>query len=223
MIKHNRDGKVEFVGSTCYIRNESVQVMSDIWEYVPTAHSIDENGRMATTYLWGDRWAGGEDKKPSHEVLVDVTEESYQRFWQYVKTSTMEKLWAEAESKSLVPHVKGRTVRVSRGRTHKDVVGKVVVVMEATYHAGYRSSNEYKLGIATSDRKIKVMRNGREFENYADVVWVWARNCEVVNPVVPAIESFAEEATKTADFRLEAVRNSAKHGCYDSYGFARAA
>jgi hypothetical protein len=61
---------------------------------------------------------------------------------------------------------------------------------------GYRSTVEDKLGIATSEVKVKVPgRNGQVYDSYRDIVWVWARNCELVE--VPAID--LESVRKVAE------------------------
>jgi hypothetical protein len=50
------------------------------------------------------------------------------------------------------------------------------------YGMGYRAVMRDKLGIALDDEKVTVERNGRVYENYKNMIWVWAHNCEVVTP-----------------------------------------
>jgi hypothetical protein len=72
---------------------------------------------------------------------------------------------------------------------------------------GYRSTVEDKLGIATSEVKIKVpAANGRVYDNYRDVVWVWARNCELVEVPEIDLESVKERARNAAQYEVKGRR-----------------
>jgi hypothetical protein len=72
---------------------------------------------------------------------------------------------------------KGCIAKVVKGKNGVGTVGKVVVVMSATYGMGWRSSVEKKLGIATSDVTFKkALPNGKVVDAHKDMVWVWARN-----------------------------------------------
>lgn len=205
MVKH-KNGTVEYVGSTCYIQTETLQVMSDIWEQCEVAYSIDDDGSFRPTYLWRDV-----DGKCSHEVEIDVTEAALMRLRDREYTIYHNRFYDDALNECQRPDVRGRTVAVTRGRKHKGKTGTVVVVMEAPYRAGYRTSIRHKLGVALSDRKVTVMRAGREFENYADMVWVWAHNCSVVNPKVPQPADFEQQANEAADTAVRKLRNRIAH------------
>lgn len=191
--------KTEFVNSTLFVRNQSVQVMSDIWEWTMVAHSITENGGV-TTHTLGDGWY-------ANYAEVDVNEEAFQRHWNFLFQKKRTELLLEAESSSKYPAVKGRRVKVVRGRTAKGVVGKVFSVIESSYSSGYRNSIEPKLGIALNDIKIPVIKNGRTYEQYAFVQWIWARNCEVIDPEIPDMNKIEFVAGEYADAKLQDLRN----------------
>lgn len=178
--------------------DNNYRVMSDIWG---TAH-------------WAVVW-NTEHNKPEHillrvndmgwdmdaSVVVDATPDvlmayhnyEYNRAYQY----QFEKMKSSAEAEARAIH-KGDEVKVVSGRRDKGLQGKVVVKIDALYGMGYRASREWKLGIATSDEKVQVWRNGKVYENYKDISWVWARNVEKVS--IPAIdlEPIREAATAAA-------------------------
>ena len=54
---------------------------------------------------------------------------------------------------------------------------------------GYRSSLECKLGIATSEVMVDKRVGNKVYKNYRDIVWAWARNCELT--AVPSIDEAA--------------------------------
>lgn len=50
---------------------------------------------------------------------------------------------------------------------------------------GYRGRYEWKLCVALDDSMVEVRAaNGKIYNNYANVIWVWARNCQVETPQV---------------------------------------
>ena len=73
------------------------------------------------------------------------------------------------------------------------------------YGMGYRGSMQPKLGIALDDEKVDVVKNGRTYSSYKNMIWVWAHNCDVVNPAPDA-----EYAVKTALSRTESYMRSLK-------------
>jgi hypothetical protein len=76
---------------------------------------------------------------------------------------------------------------------------------------GYRSAMMHKLGIATSPRKVMVAgKYGKTFENYADMIWVWAKNCEVEKPEPVDMNLVESEATKFAAAAERALRKEAQ-------------
>ena len=108
-------------------------------------------------------------------------------------------LYTERAQNEARTMVKGSVVKVVSGRTAKGVEGPVVVVIQRPYGMGYRANMENKFAIATSDVMVDfAAKNGKVYKNHRDVVWVWARNCELVN--IPEIdmadvEARAKEAT----------------------------
>ena len=175
-------------GSTLYWRSESVQVMSDIWEWLPVAY-YEENGRLAQRIV----------NFETDTVVVDATPETFQRLFKTEYDRYFTRFTGDADHQANRVDVKGRMVKVTRGRTDKGKVGKVVAIIERPYSMGYRSSYEYKLGIAIDDQKMEVKApNGKTYQNYVNLIWVWARNCEVVNPT-PDYTDIVERATDAAN------------------------
>ena len=52
---------------------------------------------------------------------------------------------------------------------------------------GYRSNIENKLGIATSNVMIDKVVGNKVYKNHRDVVWAWARNCDLAQ--VPSFDT----------------------------------
>ena len=50
-----------------------------------------------------------------------------------------------------------------------------------------KTSLEMKLGIALDDEMTTyTAKNGKQYPTHKNIVWVWARNCDVVNPEIDA-------------------------------------
>lgn len=202
------------VGRSVYVRPETVQVMSDIWEDHMRVTSINAEGILTkhTVSGWYGMPRGGE-----HEYEIDATDEAFEDYRNQQFESDYKYLVAEAEKSAQDVAVKGRVVKVVSGRKAKGTVGKVVVVMDAYYGMGYHGYMTKKLGIATSPVMIeKVMANGKVFMNHRDIEWVWARNCEVEKvmpvdtaPLKEAAERFATEAV--ASLRKTATESNARY------------
>lgn len=167
----------------CVLRvwTRDVQVMSDVWEPSLHAQYWNEETQKVETDLWLDN------------AQVDATEEVKRKALAYINSQEAERLercQARAYNELMEDAKeiqKGQMVKVVSGRTAKGTVGKVAVVIKRNYGMGYHASLEDKLAVATSDEKVKVAAaNGKVYENYKDVVWVWARNCEQVE--VPAVD-----------------------------------
>ena len=185
-------------GTTLFIRTESEQVMSDIWEMITKAFYWDP-----TQNAIREQWLNDTDvvkvDADYDKILPLIEKAEYGKFL----ARELESAKDEAEN----PAVRGREVRVVKGRDKsvKGSVGKVVVVKEMQYSMGYRSSVAPKLGIALNDVMVEVVRNGKTYTNYKNMIWVWAHNCEVVNPTPDA-----EYAVKTALSRTESYMRSLK-------------
>jgi hypothetical protein len=179
---------VEHVGRTVYAAWGTVQVMSDIWETWLQVYSIDKDGHMSVRAVRGDGFR-------NDNWTIDANDEAFADLYDQAVSNRLDRLVNEFNRSARVP-TKGRTVKVTRGRTACNTVGTIVAVIEGTYNAGWRSRVEQKLGIATSDRTTVVVKGNREYVRHLDVVWVWARNCEVVNveePNMVELEQFAKE------------------------------
>jgi hypothetical protein len=161
------------VGTTLYIASESEQIMSDMWEYVTKAFYWD--GKVVREQ-WLDNDAVVKVDADFDSLLPEIEAAEYAKF---LKVEL-----GNAENEAGNPAKRGRLVRVVGGRDKalKGKEGRVVVVKEMQYGMGYRAVWRNKLGIALDDEKVTVERNGRVYENYKNMIWVWAHNCEVVNP-----------------------------------------
>lgn len=191
--------QTRYVGRSLFARNQTVKVMSDIWEEHLVLHSVAEDGHIVENSV-----AGYHGEKPEWEV--DATEEAFEDYRAYREEFHFNTMKSKADDEAVKPSIKGRVVKVVKGRRAVGTVGKVVVVMERPYNMGWQSVLKLKLGIATSPRKIKVVRNGREYENYADMEWVWAQNCEVEKPETVDTDAIREEAKDRAANDLERLR-----------------
>ena len=84
------------------------------------------------------------------------------------------------------------------------VAGPVVVTLQRPYQMGWQSSLRRKFAIALNDEKIQVQaRNGRTYENYKNVAWVWEHNCKLVQAPAVNLEDVAAQADGEADYQME--------------------
>ena len=183
------------VGTTLKVQYKTYQVMSDIWVQGLCAEYWDASSQSVKTADWID---SGSKVDATSEVIAKAEAWLYAREYDRALENLI-----MSEAKEAQRIVKECRVKVVSGRTSKGVEGKVAVVLQRPYGMGYRSTVEDKLGIATSDVKVKVAAaNGQVYDNYRDVVWVWARNCERLD--VPAIdlESVKEVAENEAQYEV---------------------
>ena len=166
------------VGRSLYVANETVQIMSDVWDTETFLYSICDDGTLSRDCV---QYCDSQTN-PTYEI--DATDEAFELYRAKQEADKYTQLVQNTDADYANPAVKGRIVKVVGGRnTPKGLVGKVVVVIERPYGMGYRSSMRMKLGIATSPKMVeKVMPNGKVFQNHADMAWVWAHNCEVESP-----------------------------------------
>lgn len=168
--------------------DQSYRIMSDVWGSADWATVWDESTASPKKVLVNVYDMNGPDWKPV-QITVDATDEIREKYNQYMINLEYQKL-LNAEQSFNNQIQKGVIAKVVKGKNGKGTIGPVVVMMDATYGMGYRSSLEKKLAIATSDVKVKkALRNGKVVEVYQDVVWAWARNCERVD--VPQIDKDA--------------------------------
>lgn len=171
--KYDRETKTIAVGATLDTWSGSVQVMFDEW--------------ASTTYAsyWDEADQRIKQISRVEKVTIDATPEVMAKVKSFLYAQAYAKALTEAEDEAK-RITKDSVVKVARGRASKGVQGKVVVVIQRPYNTGYRSNMELKLGIATSEVKVKVpAANGRVYENYRDVVWAWERNVDLIE--VPAV------------------------------------
>ena len=201
--KYEDLGRVtEHVGRSLYVASEVVQVMSDIWEDHMFLYSVRDDGSLARDCI------GYYDQKPEDrpEWTIDADATAFELYRAKMEADQYEKLVYNTNADYANPAFKGRVVKVVAGRDKSAIgkVGKVVVVMERPYGMGYRSSMRLKLGIALSGKMVeKVMPNGKVFMNHADMIWVWAHNCEVEKPETADL---AECRRMAQSFAADAVR-----------------
>lgn len=167
------------VGVTLFSKRETVQVMSDIWEEMTSVTYWDTvKNQPVHAYL-----------NNGESVVVDATNEIVRAYVTYITNLEFENQFERIRSqrwKDYSKPVRGSKVRVTRGRNKPGVVtGKeyeVFHVMEKNYSEGYRSSVRPLLGIALDDEKHDVVsaKNGKTYQSFKNVAWVWAHNCEVV-------------------------------------------
>ena len=170
------------------VHDQSCRIMSDVWGSADWATVWDEATASPKQILVNVYDMNGPDWKPT-KITVDATDEIREKYKHWLINIQFEDLLGKAESAAQQIE-KGCIAEVVKGKNGKGTVGPVVVVMDATYGMGYRSSVEKKLAIATSDVKVKkALRSGKVAEVYRDVVWVWARNCQRVD--VPQINKAA--------------------------------
>lgn len=185
-------------GTTLFLKTQSERIMSDVWEFITSAYYWDKTDkRMKSVWIDEKREVTIDGKL---EELYDEIQTSY---YERALRSELEK--AEVASKN--PSQKNIQVKVARGKSHKGIIGKVVVIKEMPYQMGWRSSYENKLGIALDDEKhIVKMPNGRTYEGHKNMIWVWARNCEVVNPQID-MESVEAYAKREAEYQMRCLQN----------------
>lgn len=168
--------------------DQNYRIMSDVWGSADWATVWDESTASPKQVLVNVYDMQGPDWKPV-QITVDATDEIREKYKQWLINVEYQKL-LNAEESFNNQIQKGVIAKVVKGKNGKGTIGPVVVMMDATYGMGYRSSLEKKLAIATSDVKVKKpLRSGKVVEVYQDVVWVWARNCQRVD--VPQIDKDA--------------------------------
>lgn len=168
--------------------DQSYRIMSDVWGTADFARVWDEATASPKMILVNVYDMNPESWRPV-AIEVDASEEIKAKYLNWQINLEYQRLLAAEESYNNELQ-KGVIAKVVKGRNAKDTIGKVVVIMDASYGMGWRASIEKKLAIATSDVKVKkALRNGKVADVYRDVVWVWARNCQRVD--VPQVDKDA--------------------------------
>jgi hypothetical protein len=193
-------GSVETVGvgSTVRVWSDYAQVMSDEWAQTTFATYWDNDLEALQTLDWVD------------SAEVDATPEVLEKVKAKLYAQALEDALEKAKAEAL-QIVTGSMVEVKKGRQNKGVVGKVVVEIVRPYGMGYRSTAMTKLGIATSEAKVKVAgRNGKIYENYKDVVWAWVCNCELLQVPEIDMEKVKDRAQTQAQYKFDRVAPNPK-------------
>lgn len=147
----------------------------------------DENNKpleimYATTRFWSY----------PNTAIVDADEETLKKYKAFCEKLEQERKAEEEKKERLNPAVKGKIVRIVKGRpkgAKKGDTGKVFWVgnpIERTSKYGtWNYGTTQKVGIAMSEEKIKVTKyrkDGTEYqlESYKDICWTYTHNLEVV-------------------------------------------
>lgn len=189
------------VGRSVFCKPETVQVMSDVWEEHMCLTSINLDGSLTVDYVA----RCGMHDDGALEYVIDATPQALADYALYEYNRNFKCRLDEAEIEANNPAIKGRVVQVMRGRTGKGLVGRVVAVILGNYDMGWRSTQMCKLGIALSPEKVTVIKNGKTFENYKNMIWVWAKNCRVETPEPVNTAVIKELARDFAMKRLTAL------------------
>lgn len=184
-------------GATLKVWQGSIQVMSDVWEMTTYATYWDQAQERLLTQSW------------VKTAEVDATPEVLEKVKAYLYQLELQKAVEQAQKVAMTIG-KDSVVKVVKGRQGKGTVGKVVVTMERPYQMGWKSSAATKLGIATSDEKVEVAgRNGKVYENYKDVTWAWAMNCELVEVAEIDLKEAQERARNGAEWKFKDLYRAA--------------
>lgn len=200
LIKEFAHGCVIATGS------RTTQIMSDVWDTEIYAMYWDEDSQSVKSQYLYLAYESGEWERKSN-ATVDATPEVWEKVRNYYYNRYLEKGVSAADREAQTIR-KESIVKVTGGRQNKGAEGKVVVAIERPYGMGYRSVMMYKYGIATSDVMVDKMVNGRVYKNHRDIVWAWARNCELA--VVPSydIKPLEKLAMNSANRKVEEMQKS---------------
>lgn len=185
------------------VHDQNYRIMSDVWGSADWALVWDEATASPKNIL-----VNVYDMQPSGwcpvQITVDATDEIREKYKQWLINLEYERL-LDLEQNRVRQIEKGAIAKVVKGKNGKGTVGKVVVVMNATYGMGWRSVPMQKYAIATSDVKVKKpLRSGKVVEVYQDVVWAWAKNCERVDIAEINQHMLWLEAEQRAAWKLKA-------------------
>jgi hypothetical protein len=206
-----KDGTSVHIGRVISIHANSPRIMSDIWgdgmeaKYIEDGTGIIQTVQLVTWDM-GSEYAQYDYKKctvdADETALAEYETSQYKQFVQQY-THNAEKLAREIR--------KGDKIRVTNGRTAKGSIGIVFWMDRKSYGTGYYNSRtEWKYGIALSNRKKNITKpDGREFESYADVAFVWGHNVEKMGWEELVDTSHVEtEARKSAAIARESVERN---------------
>jgi hypothetical protein len=185
------------VGATLRVYDDYIRVMSDEWALATMATYWDDAAGKIKTMTWCK--AG---------TKVDATPEVLEKVEKFLYENALQEAIEKAKDEALLIG-KGDTVKVVKGRQGKGVTGKVVVQIQRAYGMGWKSEMRTKVGIATSEEKIMVpAANGKVYENYKDITWAWAMNCELVEVPEIDMESVKERAQNACESKFLAFKKA---------------
>ena len=193
-------------GTTLYVGTRDTRIMSDVWgtEYYALYWDA-ESKSVKHAHLDTYEWNRSNDGYSEATATVDATDKVWKEVENYYIDQYIEQYRGEAlrEANRIV---KDSIVNVVSGRQNKGTQGKVVVILERPYGMGYRCSLEHKLGIATSEVMVDKQVGNKVYKNYRDIVWAWARNCQL--EIVPQIdeETVRNRAVLSAASKIAGLR-----------------
>lgn len=203
-------------GCVLSVYYDSVQLMSDVYGTgVFAKWWNDATQNIETVRLDSWEYSRGNDPWSQNTATVDATEETWAKVYEhlykieYTKTLTAaQKVAAEMKKGDMVKIVKGRA-KDDKGKSVLGTVGKVVVDCIKQYGMGYHSTQEHKFAVATSDVMVdKAAPNGKVYKNHRDQVWVWARNCELVQAKPIDMADVEETAKRHAAYELKLMQST---------------
>lgn len=157
-----------------------------------------------------DHSFGSENFTKSNVATVDADEHIKAAFLEYL-TEKLYKSLFEKNQKHNDQIEPGCQVEVYKGRTAKGTKGKVIARIARSYGGGWqygkywKAKEEFKLGVATSDVMIDVVKNGKTFKNHKDVEWVWERNCRRTDGAKVDQDIIRAEAKKEAQAQFKEI------------------
>lgn len=172
-----QDGSVQvsFTGCVVKVYGDSVQVMSDIFEYHTYALVLDnDSGEFKSVFLYSDYRGSSDDKR---EATVDATEQVQALYEAHTAMVEAKKAMERAEARRADALREVRTP--GRGKTLKVVRGRKVpvgTVGECTWYGEGRSYSPFRSSYRNSapgPMRVGIKVNG-------EVVYTDARNVEVV-------------------------------------------
>lgn len=200
----NRDGSlksVEYVGLVIQVlRNVSYRIMSDVWGTADEAIVWDTEKNQPKTVIVR---VSDYDWCSNSHAEVDATDAVKLAYKTYLIKELFNKRFNDDLSRNTRIE-KGCQVKVVKGRkVPKNTTGKVVVMLEQSNGYGYRRGTAIKLGVATSDEMVEVIKNGKVFKNHKDMVWVWEHNCVRVDFEEPDRALIMSDVIEEIDMVME--------------------